>query len=163
MPGINGPSSLVAIRNADDSLARLLDALRDRGLDATTDVILTSDHDFSTLSKESGTSHSATQTYKNVPEGQMPPGIVAIDLAHALGMTLFDPNAKNAPVAPGTLPLSSIGLEGAAVTPRPAIMMNFRSFSTGCADPTTCGVSVADTSLKQGQGMHGSFSRRRAS
>jgi len=60
---------------------------------------------------------------------------------------------------PGTLPLSAIGLMGSAVTPRPAVIVNFRSFSTGCADPTTCGVEVADTGLKQGQGMHGSFSR----
>ena len=37
--------------------------------------------------------------------------------------------------------------------------MNFRSFSTGCADPTTCGATVSDTGLQQGQGMHGSFSR----
>jgi hypothetical protein len=60
---------------------------------------------------------------------------------------------------PGTLPLSTIGLKGSAVTPTPSIVVNFRSFSTGCADPTTCGVEVADTPLKQGQGMHGSFSR----
>jgi hypothetical protein len=45
------------------------------------------------------------------------------------------------------------------VTPVPAIAINFRSFSTGCADPLTCGVEVADTGLQQGQGMHGSFSR----
>jgi hypothetical protein len=60
---------------------------------------------------------------------------------------------------PGTLPLSAIALKGAAATPTPSIVVNFRSFSTGCADPTTCGVEVADTSLQQGQGMHGSFSR----
>ena len=60
---------------------------------------------------------------------------------------------------PGTLPLSAIGLVGSAVMPQPAIIVNFRSFSTGCADPTTCGVEIADTALKQGQGMHGSFSR----
>jgi hypothetical protein len=41
----------------------------------------------------------------------------------------------------------------------PAIAVNFRTFSVGCADPTTCGVEVADTPLQQGQGMHGSFSR----
>ena len=41
----------------------------------------------------------------------------------------------------------------------PAIAINFRTFSTGCADPTACGVEVADTVLQQGQGMHGSFSR----
>ena len=41
----------------------------------------------------------------------------------------------------------------------PAIAVNFRTFSLGCADPTTCGVEVVDTGLQQGQGMHGSFSR----
>jgi hypothetical protein len=60
---------------------------------------------------------------------------------------------------PGTLPLSAIALEGSAVTPMPAIAINFRSFSLGCADQTTCGVEVADTGLQQGQGMHGNFSR----
>jgi len=60
---------------------------------------------------------------------------------------------------PGTLPLSAIALQGTAVTPMPAIAVNFRTFSLGCADPTTCGVEVADTGLQQGQGMHGSFSR----
>ena len=59
----------------------------------------------------------------------------------------------------GTLPLSAIGLEGAALTPIPAIVVNFRTFSLGCSDPTACGVEVADTVLQQGQGMHGSFSR----
>ena len=38
-------------------------------------------------------------------------------------------------------------------------MVNFRSYSTGCAEPTLCTVEVADTVLRQGQGMHGSFSR----
>jgi hypothetical protein len=59
----------------------------------------------------------------------------------------------------GTLPLSAIALKGTAVTPMPAIAVNFRSFSLGCADVTTCGVEVADTGLQQGQGTHGSFSR----
>jgi len=226
VPGINGPSSLAAIRNADDTLARLLAALKEQGLDGTTDVILTSDHGFSTISKESATSYAATQAYKDVTPGLLPSGFVAIDLAHDLGLKLYDPNDNNAllgsgqiqskpgallgddpekPQAivvgnggsdliylpnkdkafaakivaalsrqdytsgvfvddtlgriPGTLPLSAIGLQGSSVTPRPAIVVNFRSFSTGCPDPTTCGVEIADTALKQGQGMHGSFSR----
>jgi arylsulfatase A-like enzyme len=209
LPGINGPSSLAAIRNADDTLARLLAALKEQGLEGTTDVILTADHGFSTISKESATSYAATQSWQDVPAGQLPPGFVAIDLAHALGLKLQgggqlgdDPNHPQAIVVasggsdliylpdndkalaarivaalaredytsgvfmadtlgrlPGTLPLSAVGLVGSAVTPRPAIIVNFRSFSTGCADPTTCGVEVADTGLKQGQGMHGNFSR----
>jgi hypothetical protein len=226
VPGINGPTSLASIKNADDNLAKLLDGLKQQGLDATTDVIITSDHGFATISKESATSWAAGQTYNGVTASQLPPGFLALDLAHALGMKLFDPDAKNAEVAanayplrgngligadpakpevvvaanggsdlvylptadkalalkvvdalsrqdyvsglfvddafgmiPGTLPLSLISLKGTAVTPQPAIAVNFRSFSTGCPDPTTCGVIVSDTGLQQGQGMHGSFSR----
>ncbi len=62
-------------------------------------------------------------------------------------------------LTPGWGPLPAIALEGSALTPMPAIVVNFRSFTTGCGDPTTCGVEVADTVLQQGQGMHGSFSR----
>lgn len=59
----------------------------------------------------------------------------------------------------GTLPMSAIALMGSAKTPQPAIYVNFRSFATPCADPLMCTVEVADTPLKTGQGMHGSFSR----
>lgn len=41
VPGINGPTSLAAIRNADANLATLLAALKEQGLAETTDVILT--------------------------------------------------------------------------------------------------------------------------
>ncbi|WP_294533251.1 alkaline phosphatase family protein [uncultured Rhodoblastus sp.] len=226
VPGINGPTSLASIRNADNNLAALLDALKAQGLDGDTDVILTSDHGFSTITKESATSWAAAQSYGKVPAHLLPPGFVALDLAHGLDLPLFDPDAKNAPVAagetpkrangligpdparpdvvvaanggsdfvylpkgdkalarkivgllsaqdyvsglfvdddfgeiPGTLPLSAISLKGSAVTPFPAIAVNFRSFALGCDDPTACGVAVADTNLQQGQGMHGSFSR----
>ncbi len=60
---------------------------------------------------------------------------------------------------PGTLPLSLLNLKGKAVTPHPAIVVNFRSYSSGCDEPTVCSVEIADTVLRQGQGMHGSFSR----
>ena len=36
---------------------------------------------------------------------------------------------------PGTLPLPAIALKGTAVTPMPAIAVNFRTFSVGCSDP----------------------------
>jgi arylsulfatase A-like enzyme len=226
VPGINGKTSLAAIRNADNDLGKLLEALKALDLEADTDVILTSDHGFSTIFKESATSFAAGQSYKDVPAGELPPGFVAIDLAHALGLKLSDPDAGGAALAEGShplrangllgddpahpevvvaanggsdliylpgadrslaarvagalagedyvsglfvddalgpvagaLPLSAIGLHGTAVTPSPSIVVNFRSFSLGCADPTTCGAEVADTGLQQGQGMHGSFSR----
>ncbi len=226
VPGIDGPTSLASIKNADDDLGKLEAALKERGLYDNTDIIVTSDHGFSTISKESATSFAASQSYRDVTPHTLPMGFVAIDLAHALGKTLFDPDNKGAVVAdgaypskangliggtpqapeivvatnggsdllyipsgdkelarqivralaaqdytsglfvqsslgqiPGTLSLSDVALEGTALTPMPAIAINFRTFSTGCADPTTCGVEVADTVLQQGQGMHGSFSR----
>jgi len=225
-PGINGPTSLAAIRNADDNLAALRNALDELGLSANTDIVIAADHGFSTISKESKTSPAAQAKYADVPEGLLPSGFVAIDLAKALGMPLFDPDNKNAEVAagtypkrgngligadpanpqvavasnggsdlvyvpgkdraltakvveallaqdyvsglfvdaeigsfPGALPLSAINMQGAARAPRPAITVNFRSYSTGCEIPVLCTVEIADTGLQQGQGMHGSFSR----
>ena len=225
-PGINGVTSLAAIKNADNDLARIQKALADLGLAETTDIFVTADHGFSTISKESKSSPAALASYPDVPQGLLPPGFVAIDIATALGMPLYDPDAKNAVVAkgshpsrsngvvgpdpnrpdvvvaanggsdlvylpkkdrrlagrvvtallaqdyvsglfvddslgrfPGTLPLSAINMKGSALTPMPAIVVNFRTFSTGCPHPVTCTVEIADTGLQQGQGMHGSFSR----
>jgi len=225
-PGINGPTSLAAIKNADNNLKQLLNALSELGLAETTDIVIAADHGFATISKESQTSAAAKGAYVGVPEGLLPPGFVALDLAKGLSLPLFDPDSKNAPVAdnnfprfgngligqdpekpdvvvaanggsdlvylpngdrdlaarvvaellkqdyvsglfvdddlgkiPGTLPLTAIGLKGSAITPHPAIVVNFRTYSTGCEQPLLCTVSVADTRLQQGQGMHGSFSR----
>jgi predicted AlkP superfamily pyrophosphatase or phosphodiesterase len=55
-PGINGPTAMAGIKNADDNLAQLRNALDDLGLTATTDIMISSDHGFSTISKESKTS-----------------------------------------------------------------------------------------------------------
>src|SRR4051812_27161979 len=225
-PGINGPTSLAGIRNADINLAQLRRALDELDLSASTNIIVSSDHGFSTISKESRTSPAAKINYEDTPNGFLPMGFVAIDLAKALKLPLFDPNNKNAPVAdnahpkagngvlgkdptkpdlviatnggsdliyipgkdrkladrtikalleqdyvsgifvddefgnfPGTLPMSQLGLKGKAVVPHPSIVVNFRSWSSGCDEPTNCSVHIADTVLRQGQGMHGSFSR----
>ena len=226
VPGINGPTSLASIKNADNNLAQLRKALDELGLAQTTNVMIAADHGFSTISKESTTSSTVKNSYPDTPQGFLPMGFVAIDLAKALNLPLFDPNDKNAKVAdnaypkagngvigndpakpdvvvatnggsdlvylpnndkklaaqivkalleqdyvsglfvrddlgrfPGTLPLSSIAMEGKAVTPHPAMMINFRSYAKGCDEPALCSVEVADTVLRQGQGMHGSFSR----
>jgi hypothetical protein len=225
-PGINGPTSLAAIKNADDDLAKLQAAIGALGLAATTDIIVTADHGFGTISKESKTSPAAKASYPDVPAGFLPPGFVALDIGAALGLPVFDPDNKNAEVAPqthskfsngligkdparpdvvvaanggsdlvylpqgdkklaarvvaallaqdyvsglfvddklgkfaGTLPLSAINLRGSALTPMPAIAVNFRTWSTGCDVPTNCGVEIADSGLQQGQGMHGTFGR----
>jgi predicted AlkP superfamily pyrophosphatase or phosphodiesterase len=225
-PGINGPTSLAGIKNADNNLAQLRKALDELGLAATTNVMIAADHGFSTISKESKTSPSAKATYEDTPKDFLPMGFLAIDLAKALELPLFDPNDKNARIAenahpkagngvlgqdpakpdlvvatnggsdliylpkkdkklaeravkalleqdyvsgifvddalgryPGALPMSQIALKGKAVTPNPSIVVNFRSYVAGCNEPTNCSVEVADTVLRQGQGMHGSFGR----
>jgi Type I phosphodiesterase / nucleotide pyrophosphatase len=226
-PGINGPTSLAAIRNADEALGRIRAAVQELGLDATTDIVVSADHGFSTISKQSATSPAAKAGYADVPAGFLPPGFLALDLAAALKLPLWDPDQGNAAIAmkshakfsngvlgadpakpqivvaanggsdlvylpkpvakglaakvveallaqdyvsglfvddalgrfPGTLPLTSINLKGTALTPMPAIAVNFKSTATGCEQPVLCAAEVADTGLQQGQGMHGSFSR----
>src|SRR5712672_744490 len=225
-PGINGPTSMAGIKNADDNLAQLRKALDELGLAASTNIIIASDHGFSTISKESKTSPAAKVSYEDTPKDFLPMGFLAIDLAKALNLPLFDPNDKNAKIGdeahpkagngvlgqdpakpdvviatnggsdlvylpnkdkklaertikalleqdyvsglfvddelgrfPSTLPMSQLGLKGKAVTPHPSIVVNFRSWSSGCEEPTNCSVQLADTVLRQGQGMHGSFSR----
>jgi hypothetical protein len=226
VPGINGPTSLAAIRNADDDLARIRSRLKELGLLDSTDIITLADHGFSTISKESQTSSTVKTKFPDTPAGRLPLGFVALDLAHALGLALVDPDDKYKPVEDGqhpkygngliggnsdnpkvvvaanggsdliylpdgdkelakrvvdilltedyvsgifvdtklgkflgTLSLDDIALEGSAITPHPAIVVNFRSFDTMCGEPVRCAVEVADTPLQQGQGMHGSFSR----
>ncbi|MGB8267751.1 MAG: alkaline phosphatase family protein [Candidatus Velthaea sp.] len=229
-PGINGPTSFAAIKNADNDLRAIRATLAALGLAGTTDIVIAADHGFSTIAKDSRTSPSLGYTYPDVPAGWLPPGFLALDLGKALGMPVSDPDNNDAvvhpdlegkhPVSgdgligfdstrpdvvvaanggsdlvylpqdnarelapkvvaallaqdyvsglfvdrrlgrfPGTLPLSAINLIGAAVTPTPAIAVNFRSFSTGCANALRCTAEVADTVLQQGQGMHGTFSR----
>ena len=69
MPGINGPTSLAAIRNAYDDLARIRSSLDELGLLDTTDIIATSDHGFSTISKESRTSSIYQKQIRRRPAG----------------------------------------------------------------------------------------------
>jgi predicted AlkP superfamily pyrophosphatase or phosphodiesterase len=105
-PGINGPTSRAAITNADANLRQILDFLRgDPQLLARTDVVVTADHGFSTISRHeidaqghASASYATTLEYSHpdgrldVKKGWLPPGFLAIDLAHALGEPLFDPD-----------------------------------------------------------------------
>jgi hypothetical protein len=111
-PGINGPTSLAAIRNADDNLARLRDALRDLGLLDATDIITVADHGFSTITKESRTSATIKTKFADTPDGQLPLGFLALDLAQALGLPLLDPDNGYKTVAPGAHSKFGHGLIG---------------------------------------------------
>lgn len=252
-PGINGPTSKAGVKNADNNLKQILDELQAEGLADTTDVFVTADHGFSTISKQSSNSYAASLPYSGVNPGFLPKGFLAIDLAKALDLPLYDPDSPVVPLSngnvqyvavdptssnndptkgpiqlpkfgngllggtgqvtnnktdaqvaiaanggsdliylpngnptlakqivdslskqdyvsgifaddsfgniPGTLPLSSIGLKGSAITPVPALIVNFKTFATDPTNPLLTGVEIADTGLQQGQGMHGSFSR----
>ncbi len=262
-PGINGPTSKAAVQNADDDLRQLLSYLQATpDLADDTDVFITSDHGFSTISKheidpagkEFTSSYAASQIYKDaagrqeVNSGFLPPGFLAIDLAHHLNLPLFDPDStitvdgteRYKPVDPtigqttpekskrpiggsgliggtggistpsdaklvvaanggsdliylydpdpalaqdlvdflssqdyvsgiftnpafgqlkGALSLVDLNLKGSALLPIPSIIVNFRSFSQDAADPLRSAVTICDTGLQEGQGMHGSFSR----
>jgi arylsulfatase A-like enzyme len=226
-PGINGPTSRAAIRNASNDLQVLRDALKAQGLDANTDIVVTADHGFSTKSLQSSGSAAAGFSYPDVKPGFLPRGFMAIDLAKALDLPLFNvrgaavhpergespkggallgpdpahpaivlapnggtmliylPGGEGRALAarvtevltrqayvsaifvndalgelPGALPMSAVGLIGSARTPQPAIVVSFRNFSTGCADPEMCGAEVADSGQQQGQGIHGTFGRQ---
>lgn len=99
-PGINGPTSFAAIKNADSDLQSLLSTLDSLGLSATTNVVVTSDHGFSTISRQSAGSYSSTIKYSDVQPGYLPPSFVAIDLSHSLGLNIYDPDKAMAAVNP---------------------------------------------------------------
>lgn len=107
-PGINGPTSRAAIANADANLKQLLDYVAaDPKLVATTDIFVTSDHGFATISRHeidasgtasnsysTGFSYAGTDGKPEVLDKWLPPGFLAIDLAHALNLPLFDPDIQ---------------------------------------------------------------------
>ncbi len=110
-PGINGPTSRAGVHNADQNLKALLDYISaDASLAANTDVFVTSDHGFATISKheidtqgEVSKSYSTSFHYRStnqetktpeVTPGWLPPGFLSIDLAHALALPLYDPDSQ---------------------------------------------------------------------
>jgi predicted AlkP superfamily pyrophosphatase or phosphodiesterase len=255
-PGINGPTSLEGVRNADDNLREILDWLDAHpDVKANTDIFVTSDHGFATISHAEITrtgrktaSVSAQQNYFDATggidtdQGSLPYGFLAIDLAMGMQTNLFDPD-RPAPVGsaepyrqiplspqifqhplmgtgllgptvrnpdgsdaraivtanggsdliyvpdknpdtvrqivallttydyvggifvddqygaiPGALPMSAVGLIGASLTPRPAIVVAFKTFYLTPGDLQSA-IQISDTSLQEGQGNHGGFGR----
>ena len=105
-PGINGDSSKLAVQNADRNCQRILDWLdANPATKANTDVFITSDHGFATISRmeidrngQLTQSESAKHTYLDaagnieIERGKLPPGFLAMDLAFGLRTNLFDPD-----------------------------------------------------------------------
>ena len=59
---------------------------------------------------------------------------------------------------PGALSMSDIGLLGTARMPRPSIVVAFKTFLREPGNLLSA-VQIADTTLQEGQGSHGSFGR----
>jgi arylsulfatase A-like enzyme len=108
-PGINGATSTAAVQNADRNLKQILDYLdANPELGNSTNVFVTSDHGFSTVSRRDvDASGRATRSYaaslrytdaegrQEVNDGFLPPGFLAIDLARELGLPLYDPEQQS--------------------------------------------------------------------
>jgi len=242
--GINGPTSLTALRTTDGALAAIEQTLKTLGLYDSTNIVVAADHGFSTISKDSENGAR-----------QLPIGFLAADLAAGLqkqdsNLKLFDHDDNNKPIDPaigntkvangvigtdpqlpqvvaaanggsdliylpalgpkgplpatqkmpaseqtrirklgqqivnlllerdyvsgvfvdekilgkidGALTLADVGLAGQAVTPRPAIVVSFRSYVAPSCDrpePLLCALEISDHIYPAGGGMHGSFSR----
>jgi Type I phosphodiesterase / nucleotide pyrophosphatase len=270
VPGINGPTSLRGLRDADDNLRQILNFIEGDGkLASDTDIFVTSDHGFATVSRHeidsqgrTTKSYAAKWTYRDrsgrqeVNTGFLPSGFLAIDLAHFLDLPLFNPDSQiegpggekvyervdptiprqestvqqhpatgtgligsgngliggtgrvlvhtDADVIvagnggsdllyvpgenpdlvkkivgflaqqdyvgglfvndrfgklPGALPLSAVRLLGASKIPAPAVVVSFKEFAADPHRPIMTAVQVADTSLQEGQGMHGGLGR----
>jgi len=109
-PGVNGDTSRLGVRNADHNFQQLMAWLdANPAVKANTDVFVTSDHGVATISRREidrtgrpTSSQSAKHDYIDASGqidttvGTLPFGFVAIDLAVALGMNLFDPDTHAA-------------------------------------------------------------------
>jgi len=107
-PGINGPTSLAAIRNADHALRQIMDWLDAHPtVKENTDVVVTSDHGFATVARREidrmghpSAAESAQHYYFDAngtidtEKGMLPNGLLAIDLAVGLGTSLWDPDRR---------------------------------------------------------------------
>jgi arylsulfatase A-like enzyme len=108
-PGINGPTAKMALRNADHDLKQILDWLEAHpAVKAMTDVLVTSDHGFATISRREiaadgkATSEPSAQLdyetgpkEKPEPKGTLPTGFLAIDLGIREHLRVFDAGQRS--------------------------------------------------------------------
>ena len=171
--GVGSPEAVAAIREADSHFGRLLSWLDEHGLSSDTDVIVVSDHGYSTISEV--VDIEAELRAAGFPPANEPGGVaVAPNGGSALFYAPEDTQATADRLAewliarpwcgallasdaageiPGTLPASLVGLEG----PRaPSLAMSCHWDST----PNSTGYPglAHSTSLGPGRGQHGSMS-----
>src|SRR5262249_921001 len=89
-PGVNGPTSKAAVANASNALARLRAALKAQGLEETTDIFITADHGFSTVTRSAG-------------GPDLPVGFLAAGLSKALNLKLWPTGEMPVPLEPAKM------------------------------------------------------------
>jgi len=161
VPGINGPTVKLAFENADNNLRDLLAYLKatpdpnraGKMLSDTTNIFITSDHGFGTANRKFMNAGLATidcfasrQVYRDVAEGDLPQGFLAIELAHDLELPLFDAAA----ITPSSTPQAQI-----VATLGPAIYRQLRVASTDtlyAEHPTDASAMIGGTGLYDREG-----------
>src|SRR3984885_1448903 len=113
-PGINGDTAKRGLQNADHCLKQLLDWLDAHpAIKAHTDVLVTSDHGFATISRREIAADGAQTaepsalldyelngTEKVQPKGTLPTGFLAVDLGIREHLRVFDPAIRATAGAP---------------------------------------------------------------
>lgn len=172
------PQSLAAIRNADDNLSRVIKALKLKGVLDSTDILVVSDHGFSTIGAAVDVADSlqkagfnATREFKSKPA----PGEILV-VANSGSSLLYLPDHSNAVIEklvhffqrwkstgviftrkamPGTFALSDVHLDSDSA---PDILISLRWMS----DPNKFGahglITADRSSYSPGQGAHVSLS-----
>jgi hypothetical protein len=83
---------------------------------------------------------------------------VLTQLDYVGGIFADDAICPAATDCPGALPLSAVGLRGSSRVPRPTIVVTFKVFYKAPGDLQSA-IQVSDSTLQEGQGMHGGFGR----
>jgi predicted AlkP superfamily pyrophosphatase or phosphodiesterase len=83
---------------------------------------------------------------------------ILAQLDYVGGLFVDDKYCPTPQSCPGALPLSSVGLVGSSKVPRPSIVVTYKVFYQRPGDLLSA-VQISDTTLQEGQGMHGGFGR----
>jgi arylsulfatase A-like enzyme len=99
-PGINGAEGVAGTHNADAMLGMVLDRLKALGLDRTTDVFVTADHGFTTITHQDGARQLpngflAADLAANLHLPQSAPGVLGKDKSHPEVVVAADGNSDN--------------------------------------------------------------------
>jgi hypothetical protein len=83
---------------------------------------------------------------------------ILTQLDYVGGIFVDDSFCPAAGDCPGALPMNAIGLVGSSHVPRPSIVVTYKVFYKVPGDLQSA-AQISDTTLQEGQGMHGGFGR----